>query len=397
MISVALTPQKTGRLQQAFDSFAEVSNSMAQAYLDLQGRVGRLSRQLEENNRYLNSLLENLPCGVLVIDGDGRVRTLNDTARHLFSFSNAKLPCSLERLLDDPSSRSELLEFLRTPSESREISLGRTPAPPNGGSSDGDEETKTLSCSWSSMENGLRVLAVQDISEMRRLEKRMQQSERLAAMGEMAVQVAHEIRNPLGGLELFASLLREESLSVDDHNRYIDNIQISIRSLSSILDNMLCFSRNPKPNRESVQMREIVDDILEFMLPLFEQRRIQIVKRHRETQPAWVDREMMRQVVINLVLNALQALPENGKLTVTSLQQQDCVALKIRDSGIGIPKKYLNMIFDPGFTTHQSGSGLGLAIVHRLITAHGGQISVRSKEGWGTEFTINLPTAGAEL
>src|SRR5690606_22327795 len=194
-------------------------------------------------------------------------------------------------------------------------------------------------------------------------------------------ELAHEIRNPLGALELFASLLNADDLSREDRARYLSNIQIGVRSLNTVLTNMLTFSRSSSDDRQVVSPQEIIVEIVEFMDPLLKQGGI------RASCPAEggcyieVDREMFRQVLTNLVTSALRALPAGGSLNLHTFRGEESVHLRIRDDGIGIPEKYHNVIFDAGFTTNSDGNGLGLAIVSRFMESHGGKISVKSRPG----------------
>jgi len=207
----------------------------------------------------------------------------------------------------------------------------------------------------------------------------------------MALEVAHEIRNPLGALELFGSLLAEEDLTVDERGQYLTNLQMGIRSLNTVLTNMLCFSRHSEPNRSVVKVGEIVEGTLALMRPLMAQRGIELEVDCRDEEPACLDPEMLRQILNNLVTNALQALPQGGRLQVKSSSNGTSVAISVRDDGGGIPESQQDLIFDPGFTTSGHGHGLGLSIVQRFIEAQGGSIQVVSREEWGTEFILTFP------
>jgi two-component system sensor histidine kinase FlrB len=241
------------------------------------------------------------------------------------------------------------------------------------------------------MRNNERVLVVQDVTEVRRLEREIQVAERTAAKGEMALEVAHEIRNPLGALELFGSLLAEEDLTEQERGQYLTNLQIGIRSLNTVLTNMLCFSRNPVPSKKVVRVGEVVESTLALMQPLMAQRGINLEVECRDEDPAYLDPEILRQILNNLVTNALQALPQGGKLQVGSSSNGISVSVSVRDDGTGIPETQQDLIFDSGFTTNENGHGLGLAIVQRFVEALGGSIKMQSEENWGTQFVLTFP------
>ncbi|HSR70140.1 MAG TPA: ATP-binding protein [Acidobacteriota bacterium] len=393
----------TERLRQAFDSFAEISSSLEKAYGDLQAKVRSLSRQLEESNDYLETVLQSLPCGVLVVDGQERVKTLNRQARELLglqgqvwgqpsegSLSTSRGSCpalpSLRELIESiPCGQDFAVLFSRSPAP-REITL-QQPRP------------RHLACAFSSTKRGERLLVLQDITELRRLQERMRRQERLAAMGEMAFEVAHEIRNPLTGLGLFASLLREDDLSPEERNRFVDNIEIGIRTLDVTLTNMLCFSRRKEPDKQPLDLAALLQTTLDFMSPVAQERGIELRTRFESRALVEADEEMMRQVFMNLVLNALQAQSRGGSLEAGTQELGESLQVHIRDSGPGY-RQDGNAVFEPRFATDEKGRGLGLGVVKKVVEAHGGEVRLSSRQdqsgrGGGNQFTLIFPL-GAE-
>ena len=375
MSSAGTASNQTELLLNAFQSFNEVSSALQSAYSDLQGRVHHLSEQLEQRNYFLTTVLQSLPCGVLVVDRTGGVTTLNRAARELFGIDSLATPFPLSAILEGASfsDRADLL--MEDGGSSTEITLG-------------GDLGRTLHCSWASLRDGERVLVVQDLTPIRRLEKKMREAERLAAMGEMALEVAHEIRNPLGALELFTSLLGEDDLSREERNRYLANVQIGIRSLNTVLNNMLCIRRSPEPELIEMKLGEAVSATADFMRPLLEQRGIPLTVRIEDETEIPLDAQMIQQILTNLLTNAVQALPEGGSVSVRTWEDAREVAAEIADTGIGIPRQYQQLIFDSGFSMSKGGTGLGLAIVRRLVDQLGGSIDVSSEEGKGTRFSL---------
>ncbi len=367
------------KLVEAFASFSQVSSSLEETFQTLQSRVRQLSRELEQTNDYLVGVLQSLPCGIVVVEESSRVTTMNQTAARLLGLRTLPLPRELQSLLSDPDRLPILSEALAGDSGASELSL---------------EEGKTLTLSRSRMRGSGVVVVIQDVTRIRRLEEAMRRSEALAAMGEMAVEIAHEIRNPLAGLELFASLVGRPGLRREERRRYADNIRIGVRSLNNVVSNMLSFSKEwdlcPVPTR----VDELLEEILCFMSPLLEQREIEVVRRFRSVCNVDLDRQVMGQAFTNLVSNALRALPRRGRLTLETEDEGGEVKVLIRDNGIGIPEPHRKRIFDPRFTTHPDGTGLGLAIVNRAVQAHGAEIRVVSREGRGAEFEIRLRSGG---
>ncbi|HSR52411.1 MAG TPA: ATP-binding protein [Acidobacteriota bacterium] len=383
----------TEKLRQAFDSFAEISSSLEKAYSELQGKVRRLSRRLEETNDYLETVLHSLPCGVMVLDRQERIKTLNPQARRLLGISKQALgqapegapstslgprpaPPSLDDLIESVPS-GEAFASLFDEDPPREITLSRP-------------STRHLACAFSSTKRGERLLVLQDITELRRLQEKMRHQERLAAMGEMAFEVAHEIRNPLTGLGLFASLLREEDLSAEERNRFVDNIEISIRTLDVTLTNMLCFSRRSQPDKRPLDLASLLQSTLEFMSPVAQERGIEVRTCFESRALVGADQEMMRQVFMNLVLNALQAQTEGGLLEAATQEQDGRLQVHIRDSGPGYRQNGAQ-IFEPRFATDEKGRGLGLGVVRKVVEAHGGEVRLHSEQEGGSQFTLIFP------
>ncbi len=381
--SEAGTPRQVELLLQAFRSFAEVSDALQTAYGELQSRVERLSRELEQSNYYLESTLQSLPCGVLVVNPQREVTLLNPAARSLFSAEQWEPPFPLARLLRQAAFSDRAEWMARDGSRETEILVGGPPP-------------RTLHCSWSEMRDGERVLVVQDVTRLRELEKRMVQAERIAAMGEMALEVAHEIRNPLGALELFATLLAEDGLSAEERGRYLGHMQLGIRSLNTVLTNMLCFRRSPVPQFQPVSLGRILAEVGALMGPLLEQRAIRLEEQYAPADVVPADPEMVRQICTNLMTNAMQALPEGGVVSLRSVDRGPHVELEVRDNGPGIPEEYREAIFEAGFSRSHGGTGLGLSIVNRFMEALGGTIRVESEPGQGTSFILSFPRGSGD-
>ena len=215
-------------------------------------------------------------------------------------------------------------------------------------------------------------------------------------MGEMAVQLAHEIRNPLGSIELFASLLGNELRGQEDFKGWADQIVTGVTFLNNIVTNMLTFARISKPQTKWLDLKGLVLETLAFVEPVLQQRKIRLDKptARDEALMCMGDHGMLRQMFLNLFMNALQAMPESGRLAVrVQPNHSGSMRVEVEDSGIGIPAENLSRIFDPFFTTHEKGTGLGLAVVHQIVEQHQGRIVAHSEFGKGTRFTIWLPEA----
>ena len=207
--------------------------------------------------------------------------------------------------------------------------------------------------------------------------------ERLAAMGEMAMELAHEIRNPLGSIELYASMLEGE---------FAEQILQSVRLLNHSVTNVLQFGKPIFPMPAQIPIRRLLEGIRAFLQPIAEQKKIRIAMDCDPDCFAVVDRELMHRMLLNLVLNALREVPTEGTVRLKGQVAGSDLIIEVEDSGPGIQQDRLARIFDPLFSTSREGSGLGLPIVKRIVESHNGTITVSSASiGTGTRFLISIP------
>jgi len=237
--------------------------------------------------------------------------------------------------------------------------------------------------------------------ENQTLREEAERNQRLRAVGEMAARMAHELRNPLGAIELFASLLKKSfSASPQDSEKleWATHLSSAVRTMDYAITNLLLFTRKPTAHVQSVNLREIIHELFLFIKPLLEQNRIE---SHQacEGLPQMIlcDEHLIRQALLNLILNAIDAMPQGGRLVISSSALEgESLEINLTDTGTGIPKALRSRIFDPFFTTKGKGTGLGLSIAQNAILAHGGLLQMSTQEGLGTTFTLSLPTPKPE-
>jgi signal transduction histidine kinase len=206
----------------------------------------------------------------------------------------------------------------------------------------------------------------------------------------MLAGVAHEIRNPLGGIEIFAGLLADELEG--NSKEHTQKIIKEVKNLNEIITQFLEYARPAEPAREQVSINSLIDDAYFLLSPEFEKSGISFAKElDSEDAKAYVDPGQMKRVLVNILKNSLQ-VTDNGKLTVRSETGGDSVRIMLSDTGPGIPTENLEKIFDPFFTTKEKGVGLGLSIVKKIVESNGGEITVASEIGKSTTFTISLPS-----
>jgi len=235
--------------------------------------------------------------------------------------------------------------------------------------------------------------------ELEHKNRELEQASRLASLGELAAGVAHEIRNPLGGIELCATLLQRQS-GVDDRCREITgNIVTGVKRINAIVVNLLTFARDIKVVARRMDLTAVLAEALAALAPIAEAGSVTIIATADNAQPLWIrgDPGQLRQVFINIMQNAIDAMPGGGTLNIDTVCGE-CpqtgrrqVYMGFRDTGVGMCPEVMEKIFNPFFTTRENGTGLGLAISYRIIENHGGRLTVDSREGEGTCFTVQVP------
>jgi signal transduction histidine kinase len=216
----------------------------------------------------------------------------------------------------------------------------------------------------------------------------LQRSKRMAALGEMAAGIAHEIRNPLASIQLYAGMLIQDLRLHTEQCQIARKISSAVRGLDSVVNDVLNFSREIRVRTVEASVIEALKRAVESLRPIFEQNKIDVRRRGADLLLAY-DPELLHQALVNLFRNAAEAMPDGGMLTLGLETDDQMVRLIIHDTGPGIPDEAIDRIFNPFFTTRPTGTGLGLAIVHRIVDAHGGSIAVHNDNG--AVFTIALP------
>jgi signal transduction histidine kinase len=253
------------------------------------------------------------------------------------------------------------------------------------------EVTEKLQQSHDQLNETVRALQL-ELSEKNLL---LERRNRLAALGEMAAGMAHEIRNPLGGIQLYASILAKDVADRPDSLTVVQKISGGVKRLESLVGQVLQFTREMRANVALMDLHEVVAQSIDLASASLHDRNVRCVLDGPRPMHVTADSLMIGQCVLNLLLNAGEAMEDGGIVTVRfSRPPEDSDArqfhLVIRDSGPGIPAHILDRIFNPFFTTKETGTGLGLAIVHRAVEAHDGTIMVTNPEGGGARFEIRV-------
>ena len=415
MHALMATPQiAEGQLADAFTAFIGAANRLEVSHRQLHEEVAELRAQLQERNRALASsiaetermrallrqILDALPCGVAVLETQNEeVVLLNPEARRLFDAPEPagwhSLPGSIRKavknvcreLWDDHYEQELVIEHdVQSDVESgRKLCLAirysRMTSPAK------KESAAPSSC---------LVLIISDVTAHKNMERERENSRNVVALAEMATVLAHEIRNPLGSLELLTGCLAGDPGLSDDSQRCVQHLRAGVRSLSATVNNVLCFHNPAAQQMGPLELATALRVGVEFIRPLAQQKDVNLTLR--ETLPEAEiagNSSGLRQILLNLACNALRYTPPGGEITITAAVEQTAsgqtAVIEFSDTGSGIQPKDLPHIFKVGFTTTGQTPGLGLTVCHRIVEQHGGTIKVRSQWGRGTTFRMEFP------
>ena len=235
------------------------------------------------------------------------------------------------------------------------------------------------------------------LREVRRMEEDTRRSERLTSMGRLAAGVAHEIRNPLNSISIIVQRLKAEFTTVNDeevYRDYLSTVKNEISRISSIIEQFLKYARPPKLTLANVSLEKIIKEVLNVVGEKARADKITFNTEIEHGITCKCDVDQMKQALLNIVLNALEACDENGVVTIKAEKRKGAVLLQVMDTGHGIPGDIFSKIFDPYFTTKETGNGLGLSEVHRIIISHGGKVTAENTEDGGALFSIYVPYNG---
>jgi len=228
----------------------------------------------------------------------------------------------------------------------------------------------------------------------------LRRADRLSSLGLLTAGLAHEIRNPLVAIRTFTQLLPERYDDAEFREGFQGLALKEVDRICGLITDLLSFARPSRPNVAEENLNDVVESIARILETEAKEKGVEITREFSANLPkAWIDREQMKQVFMNLILNAIQAMKEGGSIYISTRpyfkneggEPEQFVQVEIRDTGVGIPEENLDHIFDPFFTSKDEGSGLGLSISHQIVQEHGGYVTVESKIGAGTSFFINLP------
>jgi two-component system, NtrC family, sensor histidine kinase HydH len=228
--------------------------------------------------------------------------------------------------------------------------------------------------------------------------EQMKRSERLYALGQLSAGLAHEIRNPLAGIEGAAAIVRNNPDSLNKRQECLEIILKECSRLNRLVTNFLEFAKPRAPYYQRVLLSPVMDSVIELASHAIGRKNILIRK---EVTPDSLlllcDPEQIKQVILNLTINAIQAMPDGGEIRLSGKVREDQILLRIKDQGLGVEVGMLDKIFDPFFTTKDNGTGMGLSVAHQIVSQHGGMLTAQRNEDSGMTFTVQLPVQHGNL
>jgi len=350
-----------------------------------------LQQKLAEQSTIHSAIVNGSSHAFISINPDGIITSWNPAAEKIFGYpSQDAIGQPAKEIIPDLMAK---IESMPTEQFDHELEI---PCSKRDGCTILVEVKSTKIYSHENNRAGLSLI-ISDITEKRILEEKVLQAERMATVGQMASKVAHEIRNPLSSISLNSELLLDELESFDgvdttEAKELLLSISGEIDRLVHLTEEYLNFSRLPRPKLEKHNINNLINEVFEFFNKELAQKNIVLTTMLEKDLPEiQIDKAQLRRVLVNLIRNSAEAMPAGGTITLQTESYDSRIAIKVEDTGEGIPEKHLHNIFNPFFSTKSIGTGLGLPIARQIIEEHGGQITCKSSVGHGTIFDIQLP------
>jgi len=356
-------------------------------------QIQKRNEALEATRDFLTRVIEGVADAIIVRDTDGRITSWNPAAEQIFGWTAGEM-------------MGRTAHRLVAPEDDADAALARLEASLRAGRTLRDFESSgvrkdgtpiTFSLTVAPLDDGAGGFAgataiVRDVTELKQLERKLLERERLAAVGELAAMVAHEVRNPLAGIRGGCEILLEGYAVGDARHDIGVEIIHQVDRLTRTVHDLLMFARPRAIDPVPTDIHALIERILQNLRDDPANAAVQVVREFADgVTVVPVDGRQMEQVFLNLVLNAIQAMNHRGRITIASRVERQLLTVTVEDTGPGIPAEALAHIFEPFFTTRAQGTGLGLAIVRKIVEAHGGGIAAGTRPGSGARFTVTLP------
>lgn len=373
----------TETLKQAFEFFSQASNSLTDSYMGLEQKVIDLNDQLiqmrtekmrefekriELSNRMYH-LLQALPGGIVVINKNGYVTECNPAANELFG--EELIGLLWNDIVEESFSTSLNYEHDMQLKDGRFVNVSTQSLEPESG----------------------QIMLIKDVTETRRLHSQVAHMKRLSSMGEMAASLAHQVRTPLSSAILYASTMSRNSLSEEQQEKFSEKLSQSLKSLESLVDDMLLFARGGQLDAKPIVFSELVQSLVnEYDFSKTNTKEVDIVfSDSSSAKMINANPVSIKSALRNIINNAIEFCANPGEVKIILFESDSNLVLEIADDGEGIKKQEAEHVFEPFYTTRAGGTGLGLAVSEAIIRAHQGKIGLQDKTKKGACFYIELP------
>lgn len=387
-----LTSEDTD-LMRALSGYVAVAIDNSLLYRSEMEKAEELIRLKE----FSENIIESVNVGILSVDFDGMISTWNSALEEIFGIARER---AVGRAVDEVLDR-DLIDTIQnvTGKEGWALQDTRHIYKYNASTEDGRPLTINMSLAPFEAARGVvtgTLVVIENVTERAQLEEQLLQREKLSSIGLLAAGVAHEVNTPLAGISSYAQMLLQQIDASDPKRRLLEKIHMQTVRASGIVNNLLNFSRTGDTQFREIDLNQVLDDTLQLLEPQLRNARLEVVRIYGPELPAaYGNASKLQQVFMNLILNARDAMPNGGRLSIHTRLVETSLVVDFRDTGIGMAPEVIARIYDPFFTTKEvgQGTGLGLALSYGIVQEHGGRIFVESRPGEGAHFTIKLPTA----
>ncbi len=388
-VDVSLNDE-VGELAESFNTMVEELGSRRRRLLKTLQALRRSRKEIIRERNFKDTVFENVETGILTFDHASRVTSVNGPACKILDIERPERDCDWRGLLRAWPELGAVLDEWFSPAEVENREPGRRYVPLERA---GRPLTYRLALfPLSFRQEAGWLLTIEDLTERVNMRQQMARMDRLASLGRMSAGIAHEVRNPLTGVSLLLDELHDRMLGKESDQKLIQRALGEIERLELLVNEMLRFATMPAPQLEPGRVGAVIEESLFLIRKQCQRQNVELVEAIATDLPqARFDTDRLKQVLLNLYNNALDAMPEGGKMTISAEQVGHAIVVSVADTGAGIPAEQIPLVFEPFYTSKGQGTGLGLSISYNIISDHGGEIDVDSQVGEGAVFRFTLP------
>ncbi len=386
----ASSNDEVGVLAESFNTMVEELHGRRQRLMSTLQALRRSRKEIIRERNFKDTVFENIETGLLTFDRDCKVTSANGPACTVLGIERPGPDCAWQDLLGQWPELGEILEGWFIAGQQGQSGPFRSYVAI-------DRKGRNLTYRMALFPLSFRqqagwLLTIEDLTERVNMRQQMARMDRLASLGRMSAGIAHEVRNPLTGVSLLLDELHDRLLGHEADQELIRKALGEIERLETLVTEMLHFSSMPEPHLVFGKIDAVVQDSLFLLRKQCQRQQVKLIEDVPADLPQLqMDADRLKQVLLNLLNNALDSMPDGGQLEVSVRPQGEQLVLRVKDSGCGIPADRLPLVFEPFFTTKGQGTGLGLAISYNIVSDHNGTIDIESNPGEGTTVLISLP------